>query len=58
MVIILIVAAIVCELVATVLGFGWLKVDGDPHLFGWVAAGLVLYLVSLLVPDIQRRRDR
>ncbi len=53
---ILLVLALICELVAGLSDFGWL-LNAD-HILGWVAFGLVFYLLSLLVgPAMALRRS-
>ena len=55
---ILLLAATLCEIVATILGFHWFGTNGADW-YGWAAAGWVLYFVSLLLgaswPAIVRR---
>lgn len=45
----LLVAALVCALVVTALGFDVFS-SSQPHLFGWTGAALALYFASKLVP--------
>ena len=44
-------AALVCAIIGTSLDFGWLNVDGDPNLAGWVFLTLGFWLLADLVGD-------
>lgn len=46
----LLVVALVLAFIATLLGFGIIKTDGDPHVLGWIGATLLAYIASLLAP--------
>jgi hypothetical protein len=48
---ILLVAAIICELVATILGFHWFGTDGADWA-GWISAGILLCFLSLLAGGV------
>lgn len=60
MALILIVAGALCEVVATIMGFHWFGTTGEDFP-GWLAAGLVLYMVSAVVgatgPFVVRRHE-
>lgn len=45
----LLIAALGCAIVLTVLGFDWYHVDGEPFLAGWLGATLALFIASNLV---------
>jgi hypothetical protein len=52
---ILLVLALVCEVIATILGFG---IVTGAHYSGWLAFGLVFWIASLMVgPVVTRVRE-
>jgi hypothetical protein len=47
----LVIVALVAAVIATLLGFEIVTVDGDPYVLGWLSLSLGLYLASLVVPN-------
>lgn len=47
---VLVVAALVCAIILTLLGADVFHAD-DPHLFAWAGASLAFFFGSLLVPS-------
>ena len=46
---ILIILALLCAVVATILGFDLLNTSGDPHVLGWVSLALAFRFTADLV---------
>lgn len=47
---VLIVLALVCAIIATLLGFEVVTTSGDPHVLGWLSLAFAIYVADDLIP--------
>lgn len=46
----LVIAALVCAIILTLIGFGWVGAD-DPRVFGWLGLTLAFFIAAHLPLD-------